>query len=115
MKKQLNNEGFNIGKTKSSQSLKEANIVAIRPKKKHQYPDGGISNTKVGNVLNRQFNQPQANTHWVTDITYIRNHQCWSYLAAILDLGAKRNCRLGTVKDTRCTACHLGIEKCHQS
>ena len=89
MKKQLNNEGFNIGKYKAASLMKEANIVAIRPKKKHQYPDGGISNTKVGNVLNRQFNQPQANTHWVTDITYIRNHQCWSYLAAVLDLGAK--------------------------
>ena len=32
-KKQLNNEGFNIGKYKAASLMKEANIVAIRPKK----------------------------------------------------------------------------------
>jgi putative transposase len=29
------------------------------------------------------------NTHWVGDITYIRNHQGWSYLATVFGLGTK--------------------------
>lgn len=29
------------------------------------------------------------NTHWVGDITYIRTHQGWHYLACVLDLGSK--------------------------
>jgi len=31
----------------------------------------------------------QENTHWVGDITYIRTHQGWSYLACVLDLATK--------------------------
>ena len=30
-----------------------------------------------------------VNTHWVGDITYVRTHQGWSYLACVLDLGSK--------------------------
>ena len=89
MKKRLNNHGIDIGIHKTASLMKEAQIVAIRPRKRHYYPNGGISNVKVKNILNREFNQPKTNTHWVTDITYIRNHQGWSYLAAILDLGTK--------------------------
>ena len=89
MKKRLNNHGIDIGIHKTVSLMKEAQIVAIRPRKRHYYPNGGISNVKVKNILNREFNQPKTNTHWVTDITYIRNHQGWSYLAAILDLGTK--------------------------
>ena len=89
MQQQLKLEGITIGIHKTASLMKKANIVAIKPKKKHYYPNGGISDIKIENVLNRQFNQPKPNTHWVGDITYIRNHQDWSYLASVLDLGTK--------------------------
>ena len=89
MQQQLKLEGITIGIHKTASLMKKANIVAIKPKKKHYYPNGGISDIKIQNVLNRQFNQPKPNTHWVGDITYIRNHQGWSYLASVLDLGTK--------------------------
>jgi len=43
----------------------------------------------IPNRLNRQFNPSQVNTYWVGDITYIRNHGGWSYLATVLDLGSR--------------------------
>ena len=89
MKQQLKLEGIDIGIYKTASMMKEANVVAIKPKKRHYYPNGGISDTKIDNVLDRQFNQSKTNTHWVGDITYIRNHQGWSYLASVLDLGSK--------------------------
>ena len=89
MQKQLKLEGITIGRHKTASLMKTAKIMAIRPKKKHYYPNGGVSDKKVENLLNRQFNQVTANTHWVGDITYIRNHQGWSYLATVLDLGTK--------------------------
>ncbi len=89
MQQQLKLEGINIGIHKTASMMKQAKIVAIRPKKKHYYPNGGICNIKIENVLNRQFKQSKPNTHWVGDITYIRNHQGWSYLASVLDLGTK--------------------------
>jgi len=89
MQKQLHKQGIIIGIHKTASMMKKAKIVAIKPKKKHYYPNGGICDIKIDNVLNRQFNQPKSNTHWVGDITYIRNHQGWSYLATVMDLGSK--------------------------
>jgi len=89
MQIELNNQGISIGVYKTASMMKKAKIIAIKPKKKHYYPNGGVCDIKIDNVLERQFNQSKANTHWVGDITYIRNHQGWSYLASVLDLGTK--------------------------
>lgn len=56
------------------------------PKKRHYYPDCGDEHKYAPNLLQRQFNPVNHNTHWVGDITYIRNYQGWSYLACVLDL-----------------------------
>lgn len=42
------------------------------------------------NRLDRQFDVPAANTHWVTDITYIRTHEGWLYLAVVIDLYSRQ-------------------------
>ena len=41
------------------------------------------------NQLNRHSNPGRVNTHWVGDITYIRHHVGWSYLATVLGLGSR--------------------------
>ncbi|SHN93260.1 Mobile element protein [Bathymodiolus heckerae thiotrophic gill symbiont] len=84
----LEEQGINIGRTKVANLMDKANIVAKHPKKPHDY-QGGKEKPSIPNVLKRQFVQPQADTHWVGDITYIRNHQGWSYLATVLDLGTR--------------------------
>jgi len=89
MQKQLENQKITIGVYKTATLMKAANVIAIKPKKKQYYPNGGLSDAKVDNILDRQFNQPKANTHWVADITYISSQQGWSYLACVLDLGTK--------------------------
>lgn len=38
------------------------------------------------NKLDRQFSPSQPNQAWVTDITYIRTHEGWLYLAVVIDL-----------------------------
>ena len=40
----------------------------------------------AANTLARQFNPIEPNQSWVTDITYIRTHEGWLYLAVVLDL-----------------------------
>ena len=37
-------------------------------------------------VLARQFDRPLPNQAWVCDITCLRTHSGWLYLAAVLDL-----------------------------
>ena len=40
----------------------------------------------AANTLARQFNPIEPNQSWVTDITYIRTHEGWLYLAVVIDL-----------------------------
>ncbi|MCO8066043.1 IS3 family transposase [Acinetobacter schindleri] len=40
----------------------------------------------AANTLDRQFNPTHPNQLWVTDITYIRTHEGWLYLAVVIDL-----------------------------
>ena len=69
--------------------MKELNIYVRYPKKKHYYPNFGDEKRYAPNLLNRQFTPETYNTYWVTDVTYIRSHQGWSYFACVLDLATK--------------------------
>lgn len=42
------------------------------------------------NILGRQFEVDAPNRIWVTDITYIRTHEGWSYLAVVIHLFTRR-------------------------
>ena len=89
MKPELHKQGFTLGLYRTASMMKKAEVIAITPKKKHYYPDGGKSNIKANNLLSRQFEPGTLNTHWVGDITYIPTYEGWSYLACVLDLGSK--------------------------
>ena len=88
MKVALADSGINLGVFKIARLMKKAGIIAKVSKKPHYYPSGK-QKPNIPNELKRQFNPPQVNTHWVGDITYIRHHQGWSYLATVLDLGSR--------------------------
>jgi len=89
MKVALAMKGFTLGMYQTAKLMKQAAVKAIRPSRKHYYPNAGKAHLIAPNLLKRQFNPTQVNTHWVGDITYIRTHQDWSYLACVLDLGSK--------------------------
>lgn len=87
---QLNQQGYRIGMYKTATLMKKANIVAIRPKRRHGYPNIGKAHQIAKNLLNRDFHQYNKHTHWVGDMTYIKTYQGWSYLASVLDLATKK-------------------------
>ncbi len=86
---ELTELGHAIGVYKTVNFMEKLNIKAIRPKKRHYYPLSGKEHKYAPNLLKRQFNPSSANTHWVGDITYLKTHQGWSYLASVLDLSTK--------------------------
>ena len=85
----LLNRGFKIGLHRTAILMKKAHVVAITPGKRHYYPNAGKTHIKADNILDRQFYSETITTHWVGDITYVRTHQGWSYLACVLDLASK--------------------------
>jgi transposase InsO family protein len=82
-------QGLKLSISKTAKLMIDANVQARKPSKKHDYPNTGKAHFIADNHLNRAFEQPCINTHWVGDITYIRTYQGWSYLACVLDLASK--------------------------
>ena len=51
---------------------------------------GGKPAVVADNTLDRQFEVGSPDRVWVTDITYIKTHEGWSYLAVVIDLFSRR-------------------------
>ena len=51
---------------------------------------GGKPAVVADNTLDQQFEVNAPDTVWVTDITYIKTHEGWSYLAVVIDLFSRR-------------------------
>ena len=51
---------------------------------------GGKPAIVADNTLDRQFDVDAPDPVWVTDITYIKTHEGWSYLAVVIDLFSRR-------------------------
>jgi len=51
---------------------------------------GGKPSVVVDNTLNRQFDVDAPDRFWVTDITYIKTHEGFLYLAVVIDLYSRR-------------------------
>ena len=88
--KLLRKEGFNVGiyrvrrlMMKLSLVVKQRSAYKVTTLRKH-------SHLVADNLLNRQFNPGSANQVWAGDITYLRTHQGWMYLAIVMDLHSRR-------------------------
>ena len=68
--------------------MRAAGIKSVRGYKNPRYKVGKPS-LAAPNQLQRQFQQDEPDQAWVTDITYIRTHEGWLYLAAVLDLHSR--------------------------
>lgn len=51
---------------------------------------GGKPSVVAPNVLEQRFAVAEPNTHWVTDITYLRTYEGFLYLAVVLDLYSRQ-------------------------
>ena len=81
--------GEKIGINRVHKLMKLADIKAQvgyrKPRQKASIP-----NITTPNVLNREFDAKHPNHSWVTDITYIRTHEGWLYLAVVVDLFSRK-------------------------
>ena len=57
---------------------------------KRRYIKGGKLASVADNVLDRHFNPEAPNAAWVSDITYVRTHEGFLYVATVLDLFSRR-------------------------
>lgn len=74
-----------VGRLMRNEGLRARVGYGRRPR-----PRGGEVAMIASNVLDRAFAPPAPNRAWVTDITYIRTHEGWLFLAVVIDLFSRQ-------------------------
>ena len=81
----LREEGVTCGQKRVARLMRQAQLRSVRGYKRPRYRVG-LPATAAPNRLQREFTVTLPNQVWVTDITYIRTHEGWLYLTAVIDL-----------------------------
>jgi transposase InsO family protein/transposase-like protein len=91
MAKQLQDEGFSVGRTKARRLMKEAGVTVRRPRSRGPVTTNSRHGYGVAdNVLARQFDVAKPDQAWSGDITYIWTAEGWLYVAVLLDLYSRK-------------------------
>ena len=88
--KQLQAEGYAVGRCKARRLMQEAGISGRRRKRCPVTTDSRHGYAVAPNLLARQFDVAQPDTVWVGDMTYVWTAEGWEYLAVLLDLYSRK-------------------------
>jgi putative transposase len=86
----LKQQGVICGRHRVARLMKKNNIQAKVPKSYKVTTKVNPALSVAQNLLDQDFSAMRPNEKWVSDMTYIRTHEGWLYLAVILDLFSRR-------------------------
>jgi transposase InsO family protein len=86
----LRQQGESCGRHRVARIMRAAGVVAKHRRKFRATTNSAHQFPVAANVLNRQFTPSAPNQVWVSDITYVPTGEGWLYLAAVMDLAARR-------------------------
>ena len=85
----MKEDGMQIGWFKVRRLMREMNLISKQPGS-HDYKKATVEQANIPNVLARKFTIASSNEVWCGDITYVWAKGQWHYLAAVIDLYARR-------------------------
>ena len=85
----MKEDGMQIGRFTVRRLMREMNLIS-KQLGFHAYKKATVERPDIPNVLDREFNVTSPNKVWCGDITYIWAEGRWRYLAAVIDLCARR-------------------------
>jgi len=86
----LRERGETCGKHRVARLMRLAGLRSHTGYSRRPGSRGKRPSVVAPNVLQRQFQVDAPNQVWVTDITYIRTHEGWLYLATVMDLFSRK-------------------------
>ena len=86
----LRDNGEPCGKHRVYRLMRLAGLRAQVGYRRRPRTRSGPASVVAPNRLGQQFQVNRPDQVWVTDMTYIRTHEGWLYLAVVLDLYARR-------------------------
>ena len=90
MLKQLRKEGFKLGRYRVRGLMKWLKLTVIQRRAYKVTTVRKHAHRMADNLVNQHFNPMTANQVWAGDITYLRTHEGWLYLAIVMDLYSRR-------------------------
>jgi putative transposase len=91
MAKQLQDEGFAVGRAKARRLMHQAGVVGQRPTRRGPVTTDSRHGYAVApNLLARQFDVAQPDHVWVGDISYVWTAEGWLYVSTLLDLYSRK-------------------------
>lgn len=96
MAKQLQAEGYTVGRYRARRLMQQAGVTVHRPaQRRPQTTDSRHQHGVAPNLLARQFDVEQPDQAWVGDITYVWTAEGWLYVAESRRVGHERADRCG--------------------
>lgn len=88
--KAMRHRGYIIGRYRVRSMMKSAHLIPVWKRKFVRTTDSKHTGRIAPNLVQQDFRVSRKNAVWVADITYIRTQSGWLYLAAVLDLYARK-------------------------
>ncbi|WP_447595622.1 IS3 family transposase [Aquipseudomonas campi] len=85
----MREDGIEIGRFKVRKLMSEMKLISKQPGS-HAYKKATVERPDIPNVLDRAFTVSAPNQVWCGDITYVWAQGRWHYVAAVIDLFARR-------------------------
>ena len=86
----LRKDGVDVGRRRVARLMREAGLQGFRRRRFRVTTQSNPNDRYEPNLLARKFEAKAPDETWGTDITYVRTHEGWAFLAVVLDLYARR-------------------------
>jgi putative transposase len=84
---ELNREGIAVARCTVERLMRAVGLRGIpREKTRKTTVSGGAETQRPADLVNREFVATAPNQLWVADLTYVRTHAGWTYVAFVLDV-----------------------------
>ena len=84
---ELNREGIAVARCTVERLMRAAGLRGIpREKTRKTTVSGGAQTERPEDLVKRKFTATAPNQLWVADLTYVRTHAGWTYVAFVLDV-----------------------------
>ena len=88
---QLNNEGTRVARCTVERLMRSMGLSGARRGKTWiATTDSDHGHSRPADLVDRAFDAPAPNRLWVADITYVKTHSGWVYVAFVIDVYSRR-------------------------
>lgn len=87
---QLNREGWRVARCTVERLMRELGLRGVVRGKTVRTTIGDTASARPADLVDRRFRAEVPNRLWVADLTYVKTHSGWVYVAFVIDVFSRR-------------------------